>query len=684
VVRRRHEVDHHRDHVIAGGGVIEAAQELDQRGRGLLELAGQDRGVGRRRRGAGGAGRRRGGRKLEPRGVGVAGRQRDAPRRRVVDRAGDAEERRRDRRAGRAELFDRVAAPAVIDRQRARLDLDPPGGGLLVADLERDGLVGRRGGQGRGRDRDRDLGGPGPGGRRLGRARDRRQDADAQDRALVAPRCHALLALEQDHRSGRLVDGLGRHRRGGGRRRLAAAEMLEEHRRRLVVEQAVVDDRVGGAGVVDDRQVVAILDRRRGRGGAVLDHQDRRRRGGPRAVELDHRGLELGVVAQVDLDRDRGGVDPAIADDALDLTRARGQLGWIRRGRADALRPGGLGADDDGGGGERLEGRDHRGPDRERIGRHLAVGVGRGGERGVGLGEAGRAGRQRSLGREGPVVVGLVADQLDGRARQLVDHLGRRGGRRAGGGARGGRPHQDLGAGARGDRRRRRDRDQDAVAGGVDPGGVALGPGRGRHRRRRGGRGGRGGRRGRGRLHQALGELGHVVVVVGQTPGELHLGRDRAHDVLAGEEADLVDRVAIARVRHRHRQVAVAVQAHRHDPMFDRHVARQDRDHRRRHLGQGGRADLGHHQPAAVELGQGLVAHRAGRHQVLAQRAAGLSLAPTRRRQGVIWDQPRADEEGTGVISHDGICGRLGRSSAPRRPTARSCRLVSGAVNEGP
>jgi hypothetical protein len=131
---------------------------------------------------------------------------------------------------------------------------------------------------------------------------------------------------------------------------------------------------------------------------------------------------------------------------------------------------------------------------------------------------------------------------------------------------------------------------------------------------------------------------------VGQAPRDLHLGRDGAHDVDAGEEGDFVHCVAIRWVAHRDSQVAVGVERHRDRAQLDRHVVRDGRDDLGGEARQRVRVDLRDEQPRAVEVGQVVVADRAAGDELFAQRAAQFRHARACVLQGVGRDQPRADQ----------------------------------------
>ena len=135
-----------------------------------------------------------------------------------------------------------------------------------------------------------------------------------------------------------------------------------------------------------------------------------------------------------------------------------------------------------------------------------------------------------------------------------------------------------------------------------------------------------------------------VPVVVRETPRDLHLRRDGAHDVGAGEERDLVDGVAIGRVAHRHRQVVLGVEGDRDRAQLDRHVARDRGDHLDRQPRERVRVDLWDQEPRAIEVGQVVIRDHAGLDELLADRAAGVLHARTRLVQGTGWNQPRANQ----------------------------------------
>ncbi len=170
----------------------------------------------------------------------------------------------------------------------------------------------------------------------------------------------------------------------------------------------------------------------------------------------------------------------------------------------------------------------------------------------------------------------------------------------------------------------------------------------------RGGRGRR--RRGGGRVAVAVdqlhAELGDVAVVVREAPRDLHLRRDRAHDVGAGEERDLVDGVAIGRVAHRDGQVVLVVDRHRDRAQLDRHVRGDRGDDARGEPGERVRVDLRDEQALAVELGERVVVDGAREHEVLADRATGRLDVRTRVIEGAGRDQARAYEERACVVGH--------------------------------
>jgi hypothetical protein len=127
-----------------------------------------------------------------------------------------------------------------------------------------------------------------------------------------------------------------------------------------------------------------------------------------------------------------------------------------------------------------------------------------------------------------------------------------------------------------------------------------------------------------------------VAVIPGEAPGDLHLGGDRAHHVVAGEERDLVDRVVVAGVGHRHREVAIAIEGDGNGPQLDGHVGGERLDHRRRQRRQGVGADLGHHQAGTIKIGQALVGDGVGGDEVLTDHTAAGAGQGTRGFEGLL------------------------------------------------
>ena len=138
-----------------------------------------------------------------------------------------------------------------------------------------------------------------------------------------------------------------------------------------------------------------------------------------------------------------------------------------------------------------------------------------------------------------------------------------------------------------------------------------------------------------------------------EAPRDLHLRRDRAHHVVAGEKRNFVDRVTIAWIAHGQREIAFAIERHRNHAQLDRHVSGHGFDDFGLELGECVGADLRYQQALPIKIGNRVVSQIAGCHEVLANRAAGASHRGACGRQRPFADQARANQHGASVISHD-------------------------------